>query len=159
LIPGIIIGVYLVFYMMEFVDQNKRGMDTLLSSWAIVDGRWWNVFWKIVITGLMIVFPYFIIISSIAICGIVTSLFLGISESTALVLVTIFGVFVFLTLVLFIIPLNIISIFEIYYLFRNSRDNKRNEKTDKDRIMIIKVFSLIGLLYFLFELINKFIGQ
>ncbi len=158
IIPGIIIGVYLVFYFMEFVDQNKRGMDALLSSWAIVDGRWWDVFWKIIVTGTMIIFPFLIIIAAIAISMFVASSILGIIGNIPLILIAL-GIIVFFTLVLFIIPLNIIALFEIYYYFRNSRENKRDEKTDKNRTVAIKIFAIIGILYLLVELGFKFIGQ
>lgn len=155
IIPGIIIGGYLVFYLMEFVDQNKRGMDALLSSWAIVDGRWWEVFWMIVVTGFLIIFPYLIIVSVIGISGVVVFTMLQVSGIMSLIAASIFGLLLIITTALLVIPVGIISLFEIYYYFRNSRENKRIEKTDKDRILMIKISASVGILYLLFEILNR----
>ncbi len=155
IIPGIILSVYLVFYLFEFVDQNKRGMDALLSSWAIVSGRWWEVFWRVIIVSLMIVLPFLIIVSAFILPIFSLSFIFGMNSMLAFLLSVFIVIFVFITILL-IVPLTIISLFEVYYYFRNSRDNKRNEKTDKRRALIIEIFAIIGLMYLIFEILNRF---
>lgn len=153
IIPGIIMSIYLAFYFFEFVDQNKRGMDALLSSWSIVSGRWWDIFWKLLLVNLYIFIPYFMI--SVVIGILVSVMIAAVGFTPVSVLMFIIALLiVFVSFILVIMPLSLISSFEVYYYFRNSREHKRNEKVDRDRSLIIRAFAILGIVLFLVEFIG-----
>ncbi len=155
--PAIILGNYLVFCLCEMVDQNKNGMDALLSSWAIVSGRWWEVFWKLFVTGLVLVIPFFFVFALITISSFTLFAVTGSGVLAPIAMVSVLGLLFFLSFVFVIMPMSIISTFEIYYYFRNNRDNKRNHVTDKKRTLIIKVLIAVWALVFVLAFIAGFV--
>ncbi len=52
-IPGIIFLVWFSFAMYVMVDEDKRGLDTLLASKSYVAGHWWDTFGKILVIWLL----------------------------------------------------------------------------------------------------------
>lgn len=42
-IPGIVVSLYIGFYIFALVLDDKRGFATLTESYALVKGRWWPV--------------------------------------------------------------------------------------------------------------------
>ena len=64
IIPGLIVGIYLVFFPYVLITEEGRGMNALKRSWALVKGNWWKVFGRIFLLN-MIFGTIFIILSSI----------------------------------------------------------------------------------------------
>lgn len=156
--PAIIMGNYLVFCICEMVDQNKNGMDALLSSWAIVSGRWWEVFWKLVVTGIFLLIPFVAITTLTILSAFVIFTVAGVGGTLTLAAVSVLLLIFSLLFVFVIIPMSIISTFEIYYYFRNNRENKRNHETDKKRSRIIKVLIAVWAITFVLVIIAGFLG-
>jgi len=53
-IPGIIVGIYLMFCSYVFVVEGGKGMNVLKRSWALVKGNWWKVFGRIVLFNVIV---------------------------------------------------------------------------------------------------------
>ncbi len=70
-IPAIFLGVRLQFSGTTFLDQGKRGLEALKSSWKMTDGR----FWKIL--GVLFVFFLVYLLASI-VMGIIVAIVGGI---------------------------------------------------------------------------------
>jgi len=64
IIPGLIVGIYLVFSLYVFIAEEGKGMNALKRSWVLVKGNWWKVFGRIFLLN-MIFGIIFIILSSI----------------------------------------------------------------------------------------------
>ena len=64
IIPGLIVGIYLVFSLYVLIIEEGRGMNALKRSWALVKGNWWKVFGRVFLLN-MIFGIIFIILSSI----------------------------------------------------------------------------------------------
>ncbi len=58
IIPGIILAVAFAFSHLVLVDQNIKGLNAALTSREYVRGRWWGVFGRFFVLGLV----YFILI-------------------------------------------------------------------------------------------------
>ena len=59
IIPGIIFGVWccLSFYVLVF--EGKKGMKALKRSKELVSGRWWGVFWRLLmLAGILIIIVF-----------------------------------------------------------------------------------------------------
>lgn len=60
IIPGIIFGVWFTFAYYTILFENKKGVEALKTSKAMVVGRWWAIFWRLLIPnlffGIIIVF-------------------------------------------------------------------------------------------------------
>jgi tetratricopeptide (TPR) repeat protein len=61
IIPGIIFAIWLSLAVYALVFEGKRGMNALLRSKQLVAGRWWGVFWRFLIFGLVVTFIVIII--------------------------------------------------------------------------------------------------
>ena len=53
IIPGIIVGVSLIFVSFILISEDLRGMDVLLKSRHLVKGRWWPVFGRLLLIGIL----------------------------------------------------------------------------------------------------------
>ncbi|MEO5928111.1 MAG: hypothetical protein ABIO72_05310 [Patescibacteria group bacterium] len=53
ILPGIYFGVALYFSQLVLVDQNIRGTQALGASRALVRGRWWGTFWRLIAGGFV----------------------------------------------------------------------------------------------------------
>jgi len=49
IVPGIIFSVWFSFWFFVLVGENIKGMDALMKSKYYVQGRWWSVFWRLVL--------------------------------------------------------------------------------------------------------------
>jgi len=49
--PGIWVGVLFAFAQIMTVMENRRGLQALAASAALVKGRWWATLWRIVVPG------------------------------------------------------------------------------------------------------------
>jgi len=63
-IPGIIVGVYLMFCSYVFVAEGGKGMDVLKRSWALVKGNWWKIFGRIVLLNIVVMIIFSILSSA-----------------------------------------------------------------------------------------------
>lgn len=52
-VPGILIAVYAFFCLQALVVNGRRGLDALNYSYEVVKGRWWTMFARLVVLGLL----------------------------------------------------------------------------------------------------------
>jgi hypothetical protein len=57
-LPGIYWGVRLAFALCAIVLEDKGVTEGLGYSWNLVKGRWWGVFWALLIFGLTVVVAF-----------------------------------------------------------------------------------------------------
>lgn len=60
IIPGIILAISITFAQYVYVDENKKGMDALLTSGSLVRGRWFKTVGKIVKFVVLTFIPLFV---------------------------------------------------------------------------------------------------
>lgn len=53
-IPGIIVGICLMFSSYILVVEGGKGMNVLKRSWALVKGNWWKVFGRIALFNVVV---------------------------------------------------------------------------------------------------------
>ena len=66
IIPGIIFMLWFAFSYASVTIDNTGVMESLHKSKALVDGRWWNVFWRLVIPGLALGILVYVIIDIVS---------------------------------------------------------------------------------------------
>ncbi len=52
-IPGIIVSVFVCTHVYAFTVDGKRGFSALVESFNLVRGRWWGVFGRVIVGGLV----------------------------------------------------------------------------------------------------------
>ncbi len=72
ILPGIYFAVGMYFGQIFAVEQNLHGWKALSASRALVQGRWWPTFWRLLAGG--VVFGLVMVIASAIVMGIVGSL-------------------------------------------------------------------------------------
>ena len=55
IIPGIIFSIWFAFVMYSVVLDNKKSIESLKASKALVSGRWWTVLWLLLAPGVVFV--------------------------------------------------------------------------------------------------------
>lgn len=53
IIPGIIFSIWYSFTFYTVIFEDKRGFNALSSSKALVVGRWWRIFWRLFVPGII----------------------------------------------------------------------------------------------------------
>ena len=53
-IPGIIVGICLMFSSYVLAVEGGKGMNVLKRSWALVKGNWWKVFGRIALFNVVV---------------------------------------------------------------------------------------------------------
>ncbi|MFH1946915.1 MAG: hypothetical protein ABIJ23_02035 [Candidatus Magasanikbacteria bacterium] len=54
IVPGIIFSVWFAFTIYNItIDENSNAIEALKNSKKLVDGRWWEVIWRLVALGLL----------------------------------------------------------------------------------------------------------
>lgn len=73
IIPGIILSIWYAFaqYINILEDKDNKGLAALISSKKLVSGRWWPVFWRVLLPGLFVFF--FVILIVIALTFLITN--------------------------------------------------------------------------------------
>lgn len=61
IIPGLYLGMLLFFSLHAVVIEGKKPMDAVHASKELVQGRWWQVFWRVVIPAFIFGVALFII--------------------------------------------------------------------------------------------------
>ncbi len=54
IIPGVVITVWLQLATWIMIDQNIHGFDALVKSKALIAGRWWDIFARFLIIGIIV---------------------------------------------------------------------------------------------------------
>lgn len=71
ILPGIYFGVALYFAQIILIDQGTRGTQALAASRALVRGRWWGTFWRLIaggfVFGLLITIVMAVVIGGLAV--------------------------------------------------------------------------------------------
>ena len=62
IIPGIYVGVKLAFTFCAIALENQGTTGGLRYSWNLVKGRWWGVFWALLVLGLILGFAGVLIV-------------------------------------------------------------------------------------------------
>ena len=153
IIPAIAFLIYLLFSQFEFMVDGKRGFDALIGSWSLVKDRWWSIFGKILLIGLLcglvamiaeIVSVIFFVIAF----GLATILHL---EVLLIIFGVLFGIALIGALVVLVYPLLMLVYFELYFNAKESRivSNAADTSKHKSRKTILVVFMIIGALIFM----------
>lgn len=155
IIPGIILGGYLLLTTYEFIDQDKRSFVAILGSWALVKGYWWSIVWRFAVISLVIAIITFGGVLAVLIPGIIL-VFLGVYLKMTWFVVTVvvigallMAVFAFLVMT----PLSILSAFELYYAVKSARASETfaspiDDKKRTRKIIGAIVIGCIGIVAF-----------
>ncbi len=164
IVPGIIISIYAVFSELRFFDTGEKGLAAITSSWKMVEGRWLEVFARLLVVTLCI-FGLVLAAAIVAsIIGLVLSsiIFAGSLASTKIIVsAIILLVLVIPFAVIFTIPLGILSTFEIYYDLKSikSTEEMLNESKTSSRRKKLYLLAVIGVLAFIaIFAISAFVG-
>ena len=65
IIPGIIFSIWFCFTFMVIIFEEKRGVNALKESNKLVAGRWWKIFFRLLIPGFFYGIFYIIIVNLI----------------------------------------------------------------------------------------------
>jgi hypothetical protein len=82
IIPGIIFSVWFAFSIYEVVLKNKKVIESIKASKALVKGRWWAVLWRLVVP--IAVFGLALIIVNSLVGGILSIVTAGIEKSSSM---------------------------------------------------------------------------
>jgi hypothetical protein len=76
ILPGIYVGVRLVFTPCAIALENRGATEGLRYSWNLVKDRWWGVFWALVVPGLIlaVVFFVFVVFAGVVFAGVLGSI-------------------------------------------------------------------------------------
>lgn len=69
ILPGIYVGVRLVFTPCAIALENRGATEGLRYSWNLVKGRWWGVFWALVVPGLILAVVFFVFVVFAGVLG------------------------------------------------------------------------------------------
>ena len=150
LVPGIAFFVYLAFCKFEFFVEGKRGFDALLGSWSLVKGRWWMIFGKFLLAGLLLGAAVYIAeIAFIIVFGILAALLASVHLEILIIIIGILFALAFVAvLILLVYPLVFLVYFELYFNLKETQiaANIADEKKNKSRKILLVVFMVIGIL-------------
>jgi len=62
-LPGIWLTINFKFCSYAFLEDGKRGTQALAASAALVKGRWWAIFWRIILPDLLFFILYVAVVS------------------------------------------------------------------------------------------------
>ncbi|MFS8886299.1 glycerophosphoryl diester phosphodiesterase membrane domain-containing protein [Synechococcus sp. H70.2] len=66
ILPGIYVGVRLAFTPCAIALENRGATEGLRYSWNLVKGRWWGVFWALlVVSGLILAVVFFVVFAGV----------------------------------------------------------------------------------------------
>jgi hypothetical protein len=148
-IPGIILFVYLLFSGFEFMVEDKRGFDALLGSWALVKDRWWAIFGKLLLVGLLLGLVIFVVEIAIAILLAILSVIAALLHLWVILIV--FGVLcavaIIGAIILLVYPMILIVYFELYFNLKETRISSNTEAGQNVKVILV-MFMVLGILAF-----------
>lgn len=65
-IPGVIFSIWFAFATYAVALDNERGIAALAKSKSLVRGRWWPVFWRLLVLGILFSVLLFVLPSLVA---------------------------------------------------------------------------------------------
>lgn len=133
LIPGIIVGLYVMFVTYARIIDGKKSWSALTESYSLIVGRWWDVFLRLLFFALVA------IAASLIVAGvmfIVTHLITS-SVKAGLVVSSVLNL---------VVSLTINSLFSIYLfkLYQSLKETRAMVNTDGFK-KILKVLMIIGI--------------
>jgi hypothetical protein len=150
IIPGAILGGYLLFCVYEYIHDDKKKFSAFLSSWTLVKGRWWEVFWSILLMGLMLAvisLCSIVVFGAVAIIGVVLSTSGTSALGMSLLAISVVALVIFILLV--IQPLVAISLFEFYLSLKElpliSSSTEALDKTRRKKIIGCAIIGPVAL--------------
>ncbi|MDO8617886.1 MAG: hypothetical protein Q7N87_03325 [Candidatus Uhrbacteria bacterium] len=73
-IPAIWLAINLLFAGYFLIEDNLRGTQSLAASWALVKGRWWGTFWRVIVAYVLFIIISIILVNILsAIFGIIVA--------------------------------------------------------------------------------------
>ncbi|MEM9006061.1 MAG: hypothetical protein AAGE59_21360 [Cyanobacteria bacterium P01_F01_bin.86] len=96
IIPGLYLAVRLVFVLYAVMLQDASGTEALGIAWRLTQGRWWSIFWCLLLAGLLLIVLPIIVVTfvSMPFGNVFISQLLG--TAVGLVVGPIFGIYGFL---------------------------------------------------------------
>jgi F0F1-type ATP synthase membrane subunit c/vacuolar-type H+-ATPase subunit K len=146
-IPGIVIWVYSCLYLFALVIDDKRGFSALTESYALVRGRWWPVFGRILFLGLAMFIIWLILLGVVFIIGAASGLHISslvqTSGQPASFSFTVFIISAILNLIgtCVIAPIGIGYVYKMYVSLKSVRNPNIQTKTFKRWLI---AFTIIG---------------
>ncbi len=151
IVPGIIVGLLLLFSNYVYLSEGKRGLSALVKSWYYVRGSLWDLVGKYVFFALITILPsIFISTLSYPYSHVVINPFDGTKE---VVLPTLSQIAIQLYTSFVTLPLSILYSYKIFKTLSASKSEVPHEEAAKIRIKII-ILSVIGLIAILALLIS-----
>jgi len=126
IVPGIWLGVALMFMTYVFVIERRRGVDALRQSKDYLKGYWWAIVGRVLLLGLMLLAAAIIIEIPVTI----------ITGNAARVLVT-------MVLTLFFVPFSVIYHYIIFKNLRELKPELADAQTTKGTAFI-KTSAIVG---------------
>lgn len=135
-IPGLIWMVYLMFSMLILIDQRRRGLSALVSSWAYAEGYWWPLLGRILFLTLLML-PVAALVSLLGWVAMALWPSVGLWLSPT---ISILGTW------LLISPLSLIYFFYIYSELKALKPNVEVEVISADlKRRWLSAFTIVGL--------------
>jgi hypothetical protein len=153
LIPGVAFFTYLLFSSFEFVVDDKRGIDALLGSWALVKNRWWMIFGKLLLVGLfagvaVMVAELISVIFFVIVFGLAAILHM---EAVMVAFGILCAIIFIAAIILLAYPLILLFYFELYFNLKETRiASNVAVATNKKRKIILIIFMILGILALIF---------
>ncbi|HEY0908407.1 MAG TPA: hypothetical protein VGE35_03610 [Candidatus Paceibacterota bacterium] len=152
IVPGIILGIYVVFALYVMVLEGKRGMASLVQSMAYAKGQAMEVFKKSVYFGLASIVLYVFILAILAVASLIatndmTTIFTIISDRAPLT----FGKVVYTTVSDILAYTVFLPIYFTYgyFMYKQARAAKEsNPATDAEKAKYGKtlvIWSIVGI--------------
>ncbi len=126
IVPGIILGTWLLFTGFILINEDTRGIDALLKSREYVKGYWWAIFGRCL---LLIIFSLVI-----SVIDLLISKIFG----------TIAGMAIYDLLILFFTPFSLSYIYSLYKNFTFIKPEVRNARPQNSKRFLI-VSMIVGL--------------
>lgn len=115
ILPGIYFGVALKFSQYALIEKDLRGRKALAESRALVRGRWWGTFWRLIaggfVFGLLVGVVVWILIAIVSIAS--PSLRSSLSSGSTIVDPLALGVMQFVQMAVFAVFMPLLAGFEV----------------------------------------------
>jgi hypothetical protein len=113
IIPGIIVSVFVGFYIFARIIDGKNGFSAFTESYSLVQGRWWKVFGRLFVAGL----AYFVAAMVLLLIDFIIGLIFGSKSAITTILIAILP-FAFTSVA---VPLMLAYLFKMYGSLKATR--------------------------------------